>query len=74
MKFFGTQNALEGWSQIIETRLGRECSAIVEEDDRLHFVADLSDDDLNVLQNEFWYEKADDSDMPWNWRIAFQAA
>ncbi len=71
MKFFGTTESLIEWKQIISDTFDKEGSELQDDDGRAFFIVDLSDEERNSLHNSHWYEIADNSDMPWNWRIAF---
>ena len=71
MRFFGAEESLESWKEIIKTRLKGDCSEIVSVDDRCQFDVVLTKEEVDVLYNEYWYEKADRAEFPWNWRITF---
>ena len=74
MKFYGTEDSIRSWKEIVENCTGRECSAVTEVEEvegRFQFSADLTEDDRNVLHDEYWYEVAEGHDLPWNYRITF---
>ena len=69
--FYGTEESLRGWIDIIEQDLDKVCGSIEDEDGRLKFDVELTDEDRDYLQENYWNMTQDGSDMPWNWRIAY---
>lgn len=74
IELFGTESSLRDYKEIIERELGvtKVISGIKYFDGRMSFLAELSQDDLVFLQENFWYTKNPAADMNWNCCIAFQ--
>jgi hypothetical protein len=73
MKFYGIEESVCAWRQIIVEVLNKECSEVFKDGViRYYFEVDMNEEDLDFLQKNYWYEKQVGQDLPWNWRIAFQ--
>lgn len=72
MTFFGVQKSLTTWRSIIASRLGATCGPIRQEDDvRFSFQVELTQQERELLQDQYWYAVEPGQDLRWNDRIAF---
>jgi len=71
MVFFGTNESLNEWRTLIATELGKTGSVITTVDARDQFSIELTKEERNILQENFWYVKSPNAYFSWNCRIAF---
>ena len=75
MKFYGLPESICKWKAIIETEFGITCSKVKAEPDRsansASFEAELSMDNRDWLEVNYWYKIEDGQTSPWNWRVSF---
>jgi hypothetical protein len=79
MVFYGTKQSIEQWRELVRQRLSKQGSTIVQSGDvSFCFSVELTAEERDILQEEFWYKTEDDAPldalgrhMKWNDRVAF---
>ena len=83
MKFYGTESCIKSWKKIVETDLKKECSETtlepihIDHNDtkksiyRAWFNVDMTKEDRDYLQENYWYVKEEGNNMNWNMRVGF---
>ena len=70
--FFGSKDSLSSWKKIVAKVTMKKCERILKMDDISYkFSAHINEEDCVKLM-DYWYEKEDGSDVPWNWRVSFK--
>lgn len=63
--FYGTEESLSEWAEIVERETDKVCGEIQEMEDRYCFHVDLSLDDRMFLHTNFWTKEH------WNTKITY---
>lgn len=72
MKFYGAEQALVAWKEILINVLYKECGQVEPDCPvRHYFEVELNEEELQFLQKNYWYEVQVGQDLPWNQRISF---
>lgn len=73
IRFYGTKDSIDSWMKILESEnMEIYHEPRTNDEGRIFFVARLSPQERENLQNKYWYAVETEKALPWNWRISFK--